>query len=321
MTALDFPLNPSVGQTFGRWQWDGVKWVSVGAGSGGVPAAPAALFAWSNWGNMPTGQWLTQNVWNLVLNEGDWTANQNGDGFVVPEAGLYLVVLGLGTDAADVSRVILSIEGANSTGWLQETSAQRASASRVVRLAAGGEVRPFYYNRGPAITGGFTLSVVKIPEGGLPGPQGPPGPPASPRLVGVAKLVNQDTDGIGDQWVRLNAMDVVFDAKAGHTYRIMARCRFEVELSGSNGLGNLALTRGPTYDQANGLAFLRTPIGPTAPGNIRILTIEDYWGCQVDSPGQLITVFAALDNSPAGIFSHRPRPNSAESILVIEDVT
>jgi hypothetical protein len=175
MTALDFPLNPSVGQAFGRWQWDGVKWVSVGAGSGGVPAAPAALFAWSNWGNMPTGQWLTQNVWNLVLNEGDWTANQNGDGFVVPEAGLYLVVLGLGTDAADVSRVILSIEGANSTGWLQETSAQRASASRVVRLAAGGEVRPFYYNRGPAITGGFTLSVVKIPEGGLPGPQGPPG--------------------------------------------------------------------------------------------------------------------------------------------------
>jgi hypothetical protein len=173
MTALDFPLNPSVGQVFGRWQWDGVKWISVGESGAVIPVPPAALFAWSNWGNMPTGQWLTQNVWNLVLNDGGWEANQNGDGFVVPVTGTYLVTVGLGTDAADVSRVILSIEGANSTGWLQEASAQRASASRVVRFNAGDIITPFYYNRGTAITGGFTLSAVQV--GGPPGPQGPPG--------------------------------------------------------------------------------------------------------------------------------------------------
>jgi hypothetical protein len=137
----------------------------------------------------------------------------------------------------------------------------------------------------------------------------------------MTKLTGGDTDGMGGAWTRLNGMDDRFDAKAGRTYRIMARCRFEMELSAANGLGNLALARGDAYNDTGGLAFLRCPLGPSAPGNVRILTVEDYWTPTVDSPNQLITVHGACDNSPAGIFSHRPRPNSAESILVIEDVT
>lgn len=36
MTALDFPSNPTPGQVFDRWSWDGTKWMLAGGGSGGV---------------------------------------------------------------------------------------------------------------------------------------------------------------------------------------------------------------------------------------------------------------------------------------------
>lgn len=61
MTALDFPLNPSVGQTFGRWQWDGVKWISVGSGGGSAIGGYVSIQ--DIWPALPEGPWARPTGW------------------------------------------------------------------------------------------------------------------------------------------------------------------------------------------------------------------------------------------------------------------
>lgn len=40
MTALVFPSNPTTGQQFENWTWDGTKWVCAGGAGGGGPGPP-----------------------------------------------------------------------------------------------------------------------------------------------------------------------------------------------------------------------------------------------------------------------------------------
>ena len=168
MTALEFPTNPTNGQVFNNWTWDGNKWNLTPVAGGGGGAA-VAFHAKTTSASIPTGVWQyarTGSSWAFVTNTGCWVLDGPGDGFVVPETGWYLVTYGLFTDAATVDRVILSIEGANEDGWVQEDSAQRTTSSRVVRLTAGYVITPYYYNRGATIDGRFEMSVLKVGGGG-----------------------------------------------------------------------------------------------------------------------------------------------------------
>jgi hypothetical protein len=92
--ALDFPASPTVGDIFQGWQWDGVKWVAVGGGGGGIPDAPndGTLYgrkslAWSNVSHNDITDWAanvpapsaTNPIMDGVAAPGVATAFARGD--------------------------------------------------------------------------------------------------------------------------------------------------------------------------------------------------------------------------------------------------
>jgi hypothetical protein len=314
MTALDFPDNPTAGQVFGRWVFDGSKWML--AGSSTIPAPPAVLFVSSTVGSMPTGQWLTQQWGNApVVESGGWTKNPAGDGWIVPRDGLYSVSLGLGTDAATVARMILSIEGANSTGWLQEGNGQRESSTRVVRFKKGESITPFFYNRGATLDGWMTLSVAEIaaPVSVTNGEGGGGG-----KLIAL-KIVDQgNTDGIGGAWTRLNNMECVnVPLVAGRRYRLSAFGTFHIDAAANNGTGNISIVKGGDINTGQ-LSMNRSQLGMVTADPVRTLLTETFYVPVADEV-VTFTTFAAFDCSPPGIFSHRPSGMKNPSYVSVEE--
>jgi hypothetical protein len=152
-----------------------------------------------------------------------------------------------------------------------------------VRLAAGGEVRPFYYNRGPAITGGFTLSVVKIPEGGPPGPQGPPGPAGTPVLPTLLGSVQDTTlhDTGGSDWVshpRLAMDELPF--KAGRTYEFCHSGMYYIDGAAAGIVGiRFMLWDGATWTDPGVRGNLWMP----GSGNAVHTSLSAFWTPTVDA--------------------------------------
>jgi hypothetical protein len=81
---LDFPANPTVGQIFQNWRWDGVKWVVVSGTLSEAPATPAGTI-YVRQGSAPQG-WVVEpndsgrnQLHNALFNiqqrgPGPWTA-------------------------------------------------------------------------------------------------------------------------------------------------------------------------------------------------------------------------------------------------------
>lgn len=92
MTALDFPANPTVGQVFGRWTWDGTAWVLTGGG--GVVPKPAGSTA-----PIPAGIALTGGFTTTPLSAGydsDTSVIEiSGNRINFKKAGLYMAGLNM----------------------------------------------------------------------------------------------------------------------------------------------------------------------------------------------------------------------------------
>jgi hypothetical protein len=285
MTALDFPLNPSVGQTFGRWQWDGVKWISVGgSGGGGGVAAPVAMFARTDDTTIQTGVWTTLPWNNPEYESGGWVRSPDLAGFVVPEDGFYNVSLGIANGDDNVARIILSIDGANTPGWLYEmTATQCGGASRVVRYTKDQVITPYTYNRGVPTGYALTLSVSKISEGGPPGPQGPPGPAGTPVLPTLLGSVQDTTlhDTGGSDWVshpRLAMDELPF--KAGRTYEFCHSGMYYIDGAAAGIVGiRFMLWDGATWTDPG----IRGNLWMPGSGNAVHTSLSAFWTPTVDA--------------------------------------
>ena len=81
---IDFPANPTVGQVFQGWKWDGVKWISApsSGGSGGASITvsdtpPPNPTQGALWWESVNGQMY---VFYTDVNSSQWVADHQPDG-------------------------------------------------------------------------------------------------------------------------------------------------------------------------------------------------------------------------------------------------
>ena len=136
--------------------------VAAGASRIGVVACRAV----STSSSISTGSWQKPTLSSFEVNEGGWTVFDDAydNKLVVPEDGTYWVTMA--HDHANLGPMIMSIDGANSSGWLTEvlgtTGGNRNSGSRLLQFQAGDLISLDIYNRGATANCIFSVEVIRI---------------------------------------------------------------------------------------------------------------------------------------------------------------
>jgi hypothetical protein len=251
--------NPSTGES---WVWSDGQWVAFGGGGGA--GNPVAMYVRSIAGTHPTGVWSTTQWEDFITQTGGWTKDSGGTGFRVPVDGWYLVVLGYRSDGAP-SRMILSIDGANEPGWIQEASEQRLNSSRIGYYAAGSLITPYFYNRGGAVDGQLDLSVLLVGGVGATGPEGPAGPTGPTGPAGPTGPQGPPGTGGGSDGFTFIQDTVPTATAVGQTWWNTATGlsyvwfdSFWVQFAPGDGLGVVDGTATPWFSSYRGLVFPKT---------------------------------------------------------------
>jgi hypothetical protein len=117
--ALDFPANPTVGETYRRWYWDGEKWLTATGETVDLSGeAPELVSRSESVVTLPTaypGTSPTRSYLPLVTVTGDTVAHiENGYQLVFDVSGLYYIRWGMWSEAVVPSYFRLRDQGGTS---------------------------------------------------------------------------------------------------------------------------------------------------------------------------------------------------------------
>lgn len=245
MSVIDFPDNPTTGQTHTSagvtWVWDGGRWLIVGTTV--APAVPIAGRFASPDASLAAGTWNVIEFSLARVNSGGFVIS--GGDIIVPEAGIYAVDFryhGQGAASFVVSMSDVDAPGIGSVAsWWHDGNntspgSVMAFGTRYLQLAAGAVISLSVFNRGATITASFEVNVAKV--GGPQGPQGPQGIPGPFRLLGRAtQTTNVTSTGA---WADVPGATITFQREVGRTYLFQFSANLVTTVA--NDIGYLALT-------------------------------------------------------------------------------